>query len=65
MSEGASAWVIVWAGVATVVNARMAVRSEKTGAHAWAMLLSVRNVKPWSVPKCHCANWLHKHMVKP
>jgi hypothetical protein len=38
--------------------------SVKTGAHAWAIPRSARSVKPWSVPKCRCANWRHRPMVK-
>ena len=45
----------------TVVHVVM---SAKTVGLAWAIPLSVRNEKPWSVPKCLCANWPHKRMAK-
>lgn len=48
----------------TEVVVAKAVISAKTGVRAWAMPLSVPNVKPWSVPKCRCANWPHKPMAK-
>jgi hypothetical protein len=41
-----------------------AVMFAKTVGHAWAMPPSVHSAKPWSVPKCRCANWLHKRTAK-
>lgn len=57
----ASAAGTVW--VTGVVVAK-AVISVKTVGRAWVMPLSVRNAKPWSVPKCRCANWPRKPMAK-
>ncbi len=48
----------------TVVVVAKAVISVRTGGRAWVMPLSVRNAKPWSVPKCRCANWQRKRMAK-
>ena len=50
--------------LATVAHAAKAVISVKTGALVWVMPHSVRNVKPWSGPKCLCANWPLKPTVK-
>ena len=66
----ATEWAIVAsaeiaAHAAQVAHAKRVVASEKTEARAWAMLHSVRNAKPKSVPKCRCANWRHKRTVKP
>jgi hypothetical protein len=36
----------------------------KTEALAWVMRLSAPNAKPWSGPKCHCVNWLHKRTAR-
>ena len=36
----------------------------KTAVRDWVMRLSAPNAKPWSVPKCPCANWPHKPMAK-
>lgn len=47
--------VIVWV---TEVRA-------KTAARVWVMRHSVPNAKPWSAPKCRCANWPHKHTARP
>lgn len=46
--------VIVW-----VTEVRV-----KTAARAWVMRHSAPNAKPWSVPKCRCANWPRKRTVK-
>jgi hypothetical protein len=48
----------------TAVHAVKAVMFAKTVGHAWAMPLSAPSAKPWSVPKCRCANWLHKRTAK-
>lgn len=40
-------------------------RPAKTEAHASEMPLSVPNAKHWSVLKCRCANWLHRHTARP
>jgi hypothetical protein len=48
----------------TAVAVAKAVISAKTGVRVWAMPLSVPSAKPWSVPKCRCANWPHKPMAK-
>ena len=48
----------------TAVHAVKAVMFAKTAGHAWAMPLSVPSAKPWSVPKCRCANWPHKRTAK-
>ena len=32
---------------------------------AWAIPLSVRNARPWSVPRCRCASWPHKPTARP
>ena len=48
----------------TAVHAVKAEMFAKTAGHVWAMPLSVPNVKPWSVPKCRCANWPHKRTAK-
>lgn len=50
----ATAWVTV---VRVPISAKSVVR-------AWAMPPSGRNGKPWSVPKCLCANWPCKPMAK-
>ncbi len=50
--------------VTASVTAVHVVMSAKTVGLAWAMRLSVRNEKPWSVPKCLCANWPHKPTAK-
>jgi hypothetical protein len=31
----------------------------------WAIPLSAPNAKPWSVPRCRCANWRPKPMARP
>jgi hypothetical protein len=49
---------------ARVVHPAKGVISAKTVAPVWAMLPSARSVKPWSVPKCRCANWRHRPMAK-
>jgi hypothetical protein len=49
---------------ALVVHPAKGVISVKTEAPVWAMPPSARSVKPWSVPKCRCANWRHKPMAK-
>jgi hypothetical protein len=41
-----------------------AVMFAKTVGHAWAMPPSAPSAKPWSVPKCRCANWPHKRTAK-
>ncbi len=64
VSGAATEWANA-AIAANVANATMAVGSEKTEARAWVMPHSVRNAKPWSVPKCRCANWLRKRTVRP
>jgi hypothetical protein len=48
----------------TAVHAVKAVMFAKTAGHAWAMLLSAPSAKPWSAPKCRCANWPRKRMAK-
>jgi hypothetical protein len=48
----------------TAVHAVKAVMFAKTAGHVWAMPLSVPSAKPWSVPKCRCANWPHKRTAK-
>ena len=50
--------------LATEAHAAKAEISVKTGALVWAMRHSVRNEKPWSGLRCHCANWPRKPMVK-
>lgn len=50
--------------VTASVTAVHVVMSAKTVGHAWAIRLSVLNEKPWSVPKCRCANWPHKPTAK-
>ena len=37
----------------------------KTAARDWVMRLSAPNAKPWSAPKCRCANWPRKRTAKP
>ena len=51
--------------VTAVVIALATVSLVKTAARAWAMRLSAPNAKPWSGPKCPCANWRHKRMARP
>lgn len=53
--------VIAWVTVARVAKA---VISARTAVLAWAMRPSVHSAKPWSVPKCRCANWPHKPTAK-
>jgi hypothetical protein len=48
----------------TAVHAVKAVMFAKTAGHAWAMPLSAPSAKPWSAPKCRCANWPHKRTAK-
>ena len=48
-----------------VVPAAKAEISGKTGVPVWAMRPSARNARPWSGPRCRCANWRPKPMVKP
>ncbi len=48
----------------TAVHAVKGVMFAKTADHVWAMPPSVHSVKPWSVPKCRCANWPHKRTAK-
>lgn len=48
----------------TEAHVAKAETSVKTGALVWVMPHSVRNVKPWSGPKCRCANWPLKPTVK-
>jgi hypothetical protein len=50
--------------VTVLVTAVHAVMFAKTVGHAWAMPLSAPSAKPWSVPKCRCANWPHKRTAK-
>jgi hypothetical protein len=50
--------------VTGLVTAVHAVMFAKTVGHAWAMPPSVHSAKPWSVPKCRCANWPHKRTAK-
>jgi hypothetical protein len=50
--------------VTVLVTAVHAVMFAKTEGHAWEMPLSVPSAKPWSVPKCRCANWPHKRTAK-
>ena len=38
--------------------------SAKTEAPVWAIPPSARSEKPWSAPKCRCANWRLRHMAK-
>jgi hypothetical protein len=38
--------------------------SAKTEAHAWAIPPSALSEKPWSAPKCRCANWRRRPMAK-
>ena len=54
------------AAAATVLQTvRHVVISAKNAAHVWAMQPFAPNARPWSAPKCLCANWPHKHMAKP
>ena len=53
------------AGSAIGAALLLAVISAKTGVPVWVMPLSAHNEKPWSVPKCRCANWQLKPMAKP
>lgn len=55
---------VVATALVIAVRVVRAVISVKTGARASVMPLSVPNAKPWSVPKCPCANWPHKPMAK-
>ena len=55
---------LVSVAVTASVTAVHVVMSAKTVGLAWAMRLSVPNEKPWSVPKCLCANWPHKPTAK-
>jgi hypothetical protein len=48
----------------TEVRVVKAVISVKTGVRVSVTPLSAPNAKPWSVPKCRCANWPHKPMAK-
>ena len=38
--------------------------SVKTEAHAWVIPPFALKEKPWSGPKCRCANWRHRPMAK-
>ena len=51
--------------LATAVVVAKAVISAKTAVRVWAMPLSVPSAKPWSAPKCRCANWPRKRTAKP
>jgi hypothetical protein len=51
-------------GVTVLPTAHRAAISVKTAALVWAMRLSVLSAKPWSAPKCPCANWPRKPMAK-
>ena len=53
--------VIAWVTVARVAKAAISV---KIAVLVWAMLPSVRSVKPWNAPKCRFANWPHKPTAK-
>ena len=37
----------------------------KIADHVWVMRPSAHSARPWSAPKCRCANWLPKPMAKP
>ena len=37
----------------------------KTAARVWVMRHSAPSAKPWSAPKCRCANWPRKRTAKP
>jgi hypothetical protein len=49
--------------IALVTEVRV-VKAVKTGVRVSVTPLSAPNAKPWSVPKCRCANWPHKPMAK-
>lgn len=51
--------------LATAVVVAKAVMSARTAVRVWAMPLSVLSAKPWSAPKCRCANWPRKRTAKP
>ncbi len=44
---------------------RRVVISAKNAVHVWVMPLSAPNARPWSAPKCPCANWPHRPTAKP
>jgi hypothetical protein len=51
--------------VTVLQTVRHEVISAKNAVHVWAMRPFAPNVRPWSAPKCRCANWPHKRMAKP
>lgn len=55
---------VVAIALVTEVRVVKAVISVKTGVRVSVTPLSAPNAKPWSVPKCRCANWPHKPMAK-
>ena len=64
-ASGALARVVtVWVIGVSAAHPVKVVISVMTEAPAWAMPLSALSVKPWSVPKCRCANWQRKPMAK-
>jgi hypothetical protein len=44
---------------------RRVVISAKNAVHVWVTPLSAPNARPWSGPKCPCANWPHRPTAKP
>jgi hypothetical protein len=64
-ASGALARVVtVWVIGVSAARPVKAVIFVMTEAPAWAMPLSALSVKPWSVPKCRCANWRRRPMAK-
>ncbi len=68
------AQAIVPAVRVTVVRARASeatvsraviLRTVANVPRAWAIPPSVRNARPWSVPRCRCASWPHKPTARP